>query len=102
MNENVIVNEYDFKNPFIQKTDSLVENCIRDCHIKFFQTFDQLCEYDFQLKNINNNQLIKLTNSDKSMAPFELKDKLTVACANVFTFIQINKLTKKCTVIYPI
>ena len=31
-NENVIVKEYEFNNPLIQKIDSIIGNSIRDCH----------------------------------------------------------------------
>ena len=34
MNKNqlTIVKEYEFDNPLIQKIDSLIDDCIRDCH----------------------------------------------------------------------
>ena len=32
--ENVIVKEYEFDKPLIHKIDSIIDNCIRDCHIK--------------------------------------------------------------------
>ena len=70
-NENVIVKEYEFKNPLIQKIDSLVEKSIRDCHNKYFHTFDHICEYDFQLTKINNNEKVTFTISDKSMGSYE-------------------------------
>ena len=31
-NENVIVKEYEFDKPLIQKKDSIIDNCIRHCH----------------------------------------------------------------------
>ena len=34
MNENFIVEEYNFKKPLIQKIDSLIDNSIKDCHHK--------------------------------------------------------------------
>ena len=34
MSGNVIVKEYEFNNPLIQKIDSTVDNCITDCHNK--------------------------------------------------------------------
>ena len=48
MNENqlTIVKEYEFDNPLIQKIDSIIDNCIRDCHYIYFHTFDHVCEYD--------------------------------------------------------
>ena len=46
MKENVIVKEYEFDKPLIQKIDSIIDNCIRDCHHKYFHTFDHICEYN--------------------------------------------------------
>ena len=42
MKENIIVKEFQFDNPFIQKIDSLSDFCIRDCHNKYFLTFDHI------------------------------------------------------------
>ena len=42
LNENVIVKEYEFNNPLIQKIDFLIDNSIRDCHHKYFHTFDHI------------------------------------------------------------
>ena len=93
MNENVIVKEYEFDNPLIQKMGSLINNSLRHCHNKYFHTFDHISQYDIQLANIGNSQMINLTISDKSMAFCDLNKNLTVACGNGLIFIQINKLT---------
>ena len=93
MNENVIVEEYDFDKPLIQKTDSLIVNCIRNCHDKYFHTFDHICEYLLNFTNITNNETVNFTISDKTMGLFELNVKLTVAGQNGFKYNQINKLT---------
>ena len=95
MNENVIVKKYEFDEPHIQKIDSINDNCIRDCHHKYFHTFDHICEYDLNFRKITNNELIDFTISDKSMNLFELNKKLTIARGNDFIFNQINKLTIK-------
>ena len=95
LNENVIVKEYELDNPLIQKIDSLIDNSIRDCHNKYFHTFDHICEYDIQLTNITNNESVNFTISEKSMGMYELNKKLTIARENGFIFIQINKLTIK-------
>ena len=42
MNENVIVKEYEYIKPLIQKIDSIFDNCIRDCDKKYFHTFDHI------------------------------------------------------------
>ena len=60
MNENQLTNvkDYEFDNPFIQKIDSIIDNYFRDCHNKYFHTFDHECVYDNKLTNIGNNEII--------------------------------------------
>ena len=67
MNENVIVKEYKFDKSVFQKIDSINDKGIRDCHHKYFHTFDHIWEYDIQLTNITNNEIINFTISAKSM-----------------------------------
>ena len=93
--ENVIVKEYEFDKPLIQKIDSIIDNCIRDCHNKYFHTFDHICECDIQLTNTTNNESVNFTISEKSMGMYDLNKKLTIARGNGFIFNQINKLTIK-------
>ena len=66
MNENqlTIVKEYEFNNPLIQKIDSLIDNSIRDCHIKYFHTFDRICEYDLNFTNTTKNETVNSKISD--------------------------------------
>ena len=56
MNKNqlTIVKDYKFFNPLLQKIDSIIDNCIRGCHSKYFHTFDHICEYDLNFTNITN------------------------------------------------
>ena len=93
--EKVIVKEYEFDKPLIQKIDSIIDNCIRDCHHKYFHTFDHICEYDLNFTNIDNNETVNFTISKKSMGLYELNKKLTIARGNGFVFNQFNKLTIK-------
>ena len=98
MNENqltVVVKEYEFDNAPIQKIDSLIDDSIRDCHHKYFHTFDHICEYDLNFTNITNNEIVNFTISDKSLNLYELNKKLTIARERSFNFNQINKLTIK-------
>ena len=94
-NENDIVREYEFDNPPIQNIDSLIDNSIRDCHNKFFHTFDHICEYDLNFTNITNNESVNFTISDKSMGMYELNKKLSVARQRGCIYNHINKLTIK-------
>ena len=93
--ENVIVEEYEIDNPLIQKIDSIIDNCIRDCHNKYFHTFDHICEYNLNFTNITNNETVNFLISDKSMGMYELNKKLTLARERGYIFNQINKLTIK-------
>ena len=47
--------------------DSKIDNCIRDCHNKYFHTFEYKCVYDIEFKNIGKNEIINLAIADKSM-----------------------------------
>ena len=68
--ENVIVKEYEIDNPLIQKIDSIIDNCIRDCHNKYFHTFDHICEYNLNFTNITNNETVNFLISDKCMGMY--------------------------------
>ena len=97
MNKNqlTIVKEYKFDNQLITKIVSIIDNSIRDCHHKYFHTFDHVCEYDPNFTNIANNETVNFTISDKCMGVNELNKKLAIARERGFKFNQINKLTTK-------
>ena len=84
MNENTIVKEYEVIRPLFHKKDSIFDNCTRDCHYKYFHTFDHNCVDDIKFKNIRKNKVINLTISDKSMGLFEINEKLKIAGQNGF------------------
>ena len=94
-NELSFVKEYEFDNPLIQKLDSLIDNSIRDCHNKYFHTFDHVCEYNLNFTNIINNETVNFTISEKNMGLYELNKKLTIARENGFLFNQINNFKIK-------
>ena len=75
MKENVVAKEYEFDKLLIQKIDSIIDNCIRDCHHKYFHTFDHICEYKLNFTNITNNESVNFTISDKIMGSYELNKK---------------------------
>ena len=56
MNENVIVKDYEFDKPLIQKKDCINDDCIRGCHNKYFHTFDHISEHDIKLTNNTKNE----------------------------------------------
>ena len=66
LNENFIVKEYEFDKPPIQQIDSIFDDCIRDCHHKYFHTFDHKCECDINFTNIANKETVKVTISEKA------------------------------------
>ena len=92
MNDNIIVKESEFNDPLLQKIDSIIDNCIRDCHDKFFNTFDQVCEYDLNFINVSSNETANFTISDKSMGLYEINKKLIIARERCFIFNQIKKI----------
>ena len=94
-NENVIVKEYEFKNPPIQKIVSIIDNSIRDCHKKYFHTFKCRLLYDIKFTNFSNNEEVIFTFSDKIMDMYELKKNLAIARGNGFVFNQINNFKIK-------
>ena len=73
MNENqlTIDREYEFDKPLIHNIDSLIDNCIRGCHFKYFHRFEYNCVNDIKLTNIGNNEIVNLTIADKSMSSYE-------------------------------
>ena len=93
--EKVFVMEYEFDKPLIHKIDSTIDNCFRDCHHKYFHTFDHVCKYDLNFTNISNNETVIFTISNKNMGLYELNEKITIARGNSFIFNHINKLTIK-------
>ena len=97
MNENelYVVKKYNFDNPPIQKINSIISECYRDCHHKYFHTFDFICEYNLNFTNNINNESVIFTISDKRMGMCELNHKLTLAKQRGFKFNHINKLTIK-------
>ena len=92
MNQNFIVKECGFDKPLVQKIGSIYDNCIRDCHYKYFHTFGHICVYDIKLTHIGNNEIINLTISDKNMSFYELNKKFKIGGENGFIINQINKL----------
>ena len=97
MNENelYVVIEYKFDNPLITNIESIIDNCYRDCHNKYFHTFKYVCTYDIELTNITNNEVINISLSDEILSLYELNTKLTIARQRGFILNQINKLTIK-------
>ena len=94
-NELRVVKKYEFDTPVITKLDSLIDKCINDCYSRFFDSFDIVNEYDLKFTNITNNESVNFTISDKSMAMYELNQKLALARERGFVFNRINKLTIK-------
>ena len=74
---------------------SIIDDCIRECHNKYFHTFDHIFEYDLNLTNIGNNETVIFTTSDKTMGSYEISKKLTNARQNGFIFNQTNNFEIK-------
>ena len=93
--ELTVVKIYEFENPLIQNVDAIINKCHRDCHYKYFHTFNYECVYDINFKSITNNEIVNLTIVGRHIGVYELNKKLTLARKNSFKFKQINKLTIK-------
>ena len=93
--ELTVVKEYEYGNILIQNIDSIINKCYRDCHYKYFHTFNCECVYDINFKNITNNEIVNLTIVGMGMGMYEINKKLSIARRNSFKFKQINKLTIK-------
>ena len=88
-NELLVVKAYKFDNPLFHKIYSIIDDCYRDCHNNFFQSFKYVCIYDIKLTNIANNEIIITSISDESMNLFELNKKLTLARQRAFRFLHL-------------
>ena len=68
INENKlsILKEYEFDNPLNQNIDSIIDKCYRDCHNKYYHTFEYECVYNLNFTNITNNKTVNFTISDKT------------------------------------
>ena len=100
-NQLTIVKEYKFDEPAVNKIDSIIDNCFRDCHNKFYHTFKDDCIYEIKLTKITNNEIMNISVCGKSIHQFELNKILALARQQGYRFNQITKLTKK-IVIYQI
>ena len=94
-NKLTVVKEYEFDNPSISEIDSIINKCYKDCHHKYFHTFEYICEYNLNFKNITNNEIANFTISEKSMGIYELIKKLKIARDRGYIFNQISRLTIK-------
>ena len=94
-NELTVVKEYKFDNPLIQNIDCIIDKCYKDCHYKYFHTFEYECVYNINFTNNTNNEIVTLTLSGKNLGLYELNKKLTLARERRYRFNQINKLTIK-------
>ena len=97
INENKlsIVKEYEFDNPLIQNIDSIIDKCYKDCHYKYFHTFEYECVYNLSFTNNTNYEIVTLTISGKNLGLYELNKKLTLARERGFIFNQINNFKIK-------
>ena len=97
MNEKqlTIVEEYELFKPLIHKTNSLIDNCIRDCHNKYYHTFEYKCVNDAKLNKIRTSEIGILTIADEEMNYYGINQKIKVARQRSSISNQINKLTIK-------
>ena len=86
MNQNqlTVVKEYEFDNPLIQNIDSIINKCYRECHKKYFHTFEYECVYDLNFTNDTNNETVNFTISDKHLGMYELIKKINTCSRKRF------------------
>ena len=94
-NQLTIVKKYEINKSLVHKIDSIVDKCIRNCHHRYFHTFEYRCVYNNKLTNTANKERNRLLVPDKSMGLCELNKKLKIGRQRSFVIIQINKLTEK-------
>ena len=92
-NQLTVVTEYKFVETAFNKIDSIIDNCYRDCHNKYYHTFKYECIYDLNFTYTSNIEIVNVTISDKNMGLFELNKKLVVARQRGYIFTEVNKLT---------
>ena len=71
--------EYKFDKPLFHKSNSLIDNCIRDCHNKDFHAFMYNVVYDINFTSIANDEIINITIADKEMNLYGLSKKFNFA-----------------------
>ena len=65
MNENrLTVKEYKFRKPDNHKIVSIIDKVVRDCHRKYFHTFEYRCLYYVKFTNTTTNQIVNITIDD--------------------------------------
>ena len=65
-NQLTVVREYEFENPLLQKIDSIIDDCIRDCYHENFRTFEHIRENDLKFTSIANSETVNFTISEKA------------------------------------
>ena len=98
MNENrlAFVTGYKYDKPSIHKTDFLIVNCVRDCYINCFHTFEYSCIYNNNSTKTRNTDIIILPFPGEGFGLYGLNKKLRIARQRGCILNQINTLTTKC------
>ena len=67
MNQSGVVKDYDFNEPDFLETGYLLDEKIKDCRNKSFQTFEYRFVYDNKFTKASNNERVNFTNTNRSM-----------------------------------
>ena len=70
--------------------DCIFDKCYKDCHYKYFHTFEYECVNNLNFTKNTNNEIVTLTISGKNLGLYELNKKLTLARERGCIFNQIN------------
>ena len=87
-NENhlTVVREYEFVEPAFNTIDSIIDNCYRDCHNKYYHTFKYECIYDLNFTYTSNNEIDNFTISHKKHGFVRFEQKIS-CCATTRFYI---------------
>ena len=97
LNESTIVKEQDFNKPDFHEIEFLLDDIVKDCRNKYFNSFEYRLVYDIKFTNTSNYEEVNFTNIHRSMdfktESYGVNQKIKNARQNRFIFIQIKKRT---------
>ena len=67
LKERIVVKEYDFNKLDIDEKDFFLDDNIKDCRNKYFDSFEYKLVYDIKFTNISNNEEVIFTNTHRNM-----------------------------------
>ena len=98
-NQLIVVKEYEFDKTDIHEIDYILDDIIKDCRKKYFQSFEYRIIYDLSFKNTSNSEEVNFAVTHRSMEFktefYGLNKKTKNARENGYIFNQINNFKIK-------